>query len=130
MEGVLRYQDLKIRDAARLAAIAGGSAVVFVLVLYFRSVLEPLADHSLRRFGGYIFLMALPVGIGLFCAWLCVTYLRTSPAQNREFIDRAAARGRSLPKTFDAALFDPSDPDYDVTTFVYLCRKLVSRRNG
>jgi hypothetical protein len=105
--------------------------VAFVLGLRFRSIVEPFANHLPMRGGdGYFVLMGISLCLGAFSLGMCVWYLLTSPAQNAEFIDRAARRGRSLPKNFDRSIFDPSHPDYSMKTLLYLWRKLASRRAG
>jgi hypothetical protein len=125
----LKYHDLKIRDASRLAWMTVGCVLVFLLGLYFRSVVEPAVNRLPTRGGdAYLALMiALPI-IALACAYVAVRYLLTSPARNAEFIDRMVARGEDLPKNFNTSLLDPSDPDYEVTTLAYLRRKLRSGR--
>jgi len=119
----VKYQDIKIRDAGRLAIFTAGLALLVALGWSARITLNPLL-HG--RF------LALLVGVALVCPMglaMCVYYLFSSPEQNARVIKWGERhRWGRPPLAFDWTLLDPSDPDYKVTTFRYLIAKRARRK--
>lgn len=114
----MKYQDMKIRDAGRLAIFTAGIALLVALGVPARTTLDPLL-HG--RFSAMLWGLALVCPLGLA---MCIYYLFSSPKQNARFIKWGERhRWGQLPLNFDWTLLDPSDPDYEVTTFRYLIAK-------
>lgn len=117
----MRYHDLKIRDAKRLAAIAAAGAAIFLFGLWFRSDVEPLVNRlPLSSDEPFVPLMGALATLVLLCAGVAFWYLRTSPAQNADYLNRKKQRGRDIPEQFDWALLDEGHPDFHVSTWQYL----------
>ena len=126
----MRYHDLKIRDAKRLAAIAVGCSALFVLGLCFRSLVEPIVNRlPTRGTEEYSVLMFVLAFFAIICGLMAVRYLRTSPAQDAGYLDRSVRKGREPPPC-DPTLLDPSDPDFEVRTLDYWRRKRVAQRKS
>jgi len=114
----MRYQDLKIRDAGRLALMGLGVALFAVVCIAARATVEPALGH---RYWGYVAGMIILCPMSLAVA---VWYLGTSPAQNARFIKWAEQNLRQKPgPKFNPALLDAADPNYDVPTFRYWMNK-------
>ena len=125
----MRYQDLKVRDAGRLAAIAAGLIIIVAGSIIFRREVEPLINMlPMRSREPFIPIMFALSTVALLSAGMAIHYLRSSPAQNAEYIARMAARGRQPGGKFDPSLLDPSDPDFHVPTWDYLRRRRKARR--
>ena len=125
----MRYHDLKIRDAKRLAAIAAVGAAMFLLALCYRSEVEPLVNRlPLRSDEPYVPLMGALAVLVLLCVGVAVWYLRTSPAENAEYLHRMKRRGRDIPEQFEWDLLDESHPDFEVSTWRYLRNRTVNRK--
>ena len=127
----MRYHDLKIREAKRLAASAVGCSAVLVLGLSFRPLVEPIVNQLPTRgteeYGVLMFVLAF---FAIVCGFMAIWCLRTSPAQNAEYLDRSVQKGRELPPQFDPNLLDPTDPDFEVRTLDYWRRKRAARRKS
>ena len=126
----MRYHDMKIRDAKKLTAISAAGAAVFLIGLCFRSEVEPLINRlpPLRSGEPYFHLMLAFGTLVLLCLGAAVWYLRTSPAQNAEYLHRMRRKGREIPEQFDWTLLDESDPDFHVNTWQYLRGRKSDRR--
>jgi hypothetical protein len=118
---MMKYQDLKIRDAGRLAAIGLALAVIAALCIVERQVVESFLG---RRYIGSVGGLVIS---GPLCLAGSVWYLLTSPPQNARFV-RWANRKRKTPITVDWTLFDKTDPDYQVITINYLWKRLRGGR--
>jgi hypothetical protein len=124
----LRYHDLKIRDAKRLAACALGCVALLVLALSFRSRAEPTVSRLLTRSTEEFFVLVLLLAFfAITCGFMAVRYLRTSPAQDAEYFNRSVRKGE-LPPQFDPSLLDPTSPDFQVRTLDYWRHKRVAQR--
>lgn len=123
----MRYQDLKIRDAVRLAAMSVGSASAIGLSMVFRDTVEPVVNmlpmRSNEPFLPLIYALAFLAG---FSAAAAVYYLWSSPEHNAKFIAWMASKGWRAGEKFDPALLDSSDPDFYVSTWSYLKRRRKS----
>ena len=116
----MRYQDMKLRDATKVATIGGVVAVALTVALRFPSLFN-------QRFldGPYVpLLLALATSVLLTFA-LVVWYFVTSPAQNAKFLEK---HERRAPENFDWTLLDASDPYFHVTTWQYLRRRRSGRK--
>ena len=113
----MKYQDLKIRDAARVAAIGVGCGGLAALLVLGRDQIGPVIGN---RYEGILWGAAAMAPI---CLAISLWYLFTSPAQNARFLEKRRAQ---LPK-FDWSLLDSTDPDYDILTISYLLRKIGGR---
>jgi hypothetical protein len=114
----VKYQDMKLRDAGRLAIFTVGLSLLVAIGLSVRTTIDPLMRG---RFSALLDGVAFVCPMGLA---MCAYYLLSSPKQNASFI-RWAERHRfgQQPLNFDWTLLDPSDPDYNATTFRYLLAK-------
>lgn len=114
----MRYHDLKLRDAAKMAAVGAAIGVVIILMLAFRSLFS-------QRFldGPYTPLLAGLATSVVLAAGGVVWYLGTTPAQNARFLEKHKGR---VPEDFDWTLLDASDPDFYTTTWRYF-RERTSR---
>jgi hypothetical protein len=114
----MKYQDLKVRDAGRLAALGLLIAVFLGLCIAGRGAVEPVVGH--RYYG-----VLAGLGIGCVLCWVgSLWYLFTSPAQNAKAVERAIQKkAKNAPTKLDLTLFDPNDPDYRVVTAAYLLRR-------
>lgn len=118
----MKYQDLKIRDAGRLAFMALAMAVVLSAGLYARSTLEGIMG---RR---YLPLLAALAFMTPVILAVCIYYLCSSPAQNARFLQWSERhRWGRPPLQFDWTLLDSNDLDYDVPTLRYLLAKKSGR---
>jgi hypothetical protein len=118
----MKYQNLKVRDAGRLAIIGlVGVAVGLLAVSYARAV-EAIVGRRCQEM-----LVGLGIG-GLLSLGGSVWYLFTSPEQNARFVERAIQmRAKGAPAELDTSLFDASDPSYRIMTIVYLLRRITRR---
>ena len=101
----MSYQDLKVRDALRLAAIAAACILGAGLLWGFN--------------GEQAMGIGLAIGLTVFLSLIALStlamaahYMLTTPEQNARQIEKA---GVELPPTLDAA-----DPDYRTPTWKYL----------
>ena len=116
----MKYQDLKIRDAGRLAMIGLAVAAAIAVLVGARGAVEPLLGRRyVSTLWGLIVLLPLMWGVA-------AVYLFTSPAQDARFLAWAQKRGHKPSAKFDPSLLDPSDPDYQVMTLSYI----LARRRG
>jgi hypothetical protein len=117
---VMRYQDMKLRDAAKIAMIGAVIAVAFTVSLCFRSLFS-------ERFldGPYVPLMVAMGISALLAAGGVVWYLGTTPAQNANFLER---HKRRVPENFDWTLLDASNPHFHTPTWQYLRRRRHERK--
>ena len=114
----MKYQDLKVRDAGRLAAIGIACAAAAMLAVLCRSSVESFADH---RYLGLVGGLAVS---SLLCLGGSAWYLFTSPAQNARFVEPSIRkRAKGAPAELDTALFDANDPSYRITTIAYLLKR-------
>jgi hypothetical protein len=125
----VRYQDLKIRDIGRLITIGSGLALIVALSFIFRGQVEPIVD----RFPSKSAEPFVPIMLGLaivavLCFVMVIYYLWSSPAQNAAYMERMKATGRDVGNGFDRTLLDPSDPDYEVRTWIYMKRRFEADR--
>lgn len=121
----VRYQDLKVRDAGRLAAIALIMATVAGLSIAFRETAERVVNLlPMRSPEAFVPVVSVIAVAAAASAVMTVYYLWTSPAQNLQHIRRMGSRRGDSGGRFDASLFDPSDPDFSVRTWDYLKRRL------
>ena len=114
----MKYQDLKIRDAGRLALIGIGLALAVTLCVGARATVGPvMGRHYWPVVGALIFM-------GPLVRAMAVWYLISSPEQDARFL-RWAARtlGQKSGATFTPALLDSADPNYRVSTFNYWMAK-------
>ena len=125
------FHDLKIRDAKRLALGALGCAALFALGLCFRSTVEPIVNRlPTRATHEYFGLMLVLATFAIILSYMAIRYLRTSPAQNAEYLNRSARGGQELPSQFDPELLDPADPYFEVKTLDYLLNKRAAQLKG
>ena len=118
----MKYQDLKVRDAGRLALIGLGSGLAASVCIAARASLEPIMSD---RFWSTM------IGVGIMSPIvlaLAIWYLVSSPEQDAKFLRWAERLGYKPGPKFDPALLDPADPDYAVATFRYWIGK--QRRTG
>ena len=115
----MRYQELKIRDATRVAAIGLACAVVAGAYFAARPALLPVFGDHFSGYAGGIAAMA-PIAWGV-CMW----YMLSSPEQNFRFLVWAKRNNfqQQRAKNFDWKLLDASDPDYRVPTYKYAIRR-------
>lgn len=107
----MRYHEMKLRDAGKMATIGAVIAVALTLMLLFRALFS-------QRFldGPYVpLIVGLALSVLLAVAGV-VWYLATTPAQNARFLER---HKRRAPDNFDWTLLDASDPHYHMTTWQY-----------
>jgi hypothetical protein len=109
----VRYQDLKVRDALRLGAIAAACVVG-------AGLLWGLGGAPAMGLGPAIGLTVFLALIVLATAGMAAHYLATTPEQNAARILKA---GVELPPTLDAA-----DPDYRTPTWKYLRERRGGRQ--
>jgi hypothetical protein len=118
----MKYQDMKIRDAGRLALLTLGMALIVVAGIAVRGTPLNIVDRPLAILAGVAFFCPISVAV-------CIYYMLSSPAQNAQFI-RWAERHRwgRPPLNFDWALLDSSDPDYNTPTIRYLVAKRTAHK--
>ncbi len=127
--GTMRYQDLKIRDAGRLAAISVGLALIVGLSCAFRQQVEPVVNMLPMRSREPFLPLLFALGtLAILSAGMAVYYLVSSPAQNASYLARMIQKGQHPGDRFDASLLEPSDPDYGVRTWDYLRRRSKPKR--
>ena len=114
----MKYQDLKIRDAGKLALFGLGLALAVLICVEARAVVEPVLG---RRYWSTVAALAILCPHVLAVA---VWYLISSPAQDAKFLKWAERNLRQKPgPKFDPALLDPADPNFGVSTFNYWMAK-------
>lgn len=113
----MRYQDLKIREAGRLATLGAG---LLVLVGVFVAE-RPFLSSALGR--RYIAFLAGRAIVSPIAFAMALYYLLSSPALNARFIRWAERRRSKALEGFDVSLLDANDPDYNVPTIQYLLAK-------
>ena len=116
----MRYQDRKLRDAAKMAIVGGVITVVITLMLVFRSQFP-------QRFldGPYVPLIVGLASSVLLAVGGVVWYFATTPAQNAKSLEK---HKRRAPENFDWTLLDASDPHFHMTTWQYLRRRRSARK--
>jgi hypothetical protein len=120
----MRYHEMKIRDAIKLSLIGAAGAAAFLVALIFRSEVELLVNRlPLRSNEPFVPLMAALAILILLCFGMAVWYLRTSPEQNAEYVNRARSKGRKIPDQFDWKLLDETDPHFRLSTWAYLRKR-------
>jgi hypothetical protein len=119
----VKYQDLKIRDAGRLALMGVGLGAAAVLLAAFQDQLPA----QLRR---HVTAWLWAGAILLPPIWgMAVYYLLSTPEQNARFIEWARRRG--VAQTTQApSPIDPRDPDYRTATLSYLWRRRRKASGG
>jgi hypothetical protein len=110
----MNYQDMKVRDAGRLALMAIGLGAASAVFVGARGLIGPLL-------GGYFMptlaaMIALCPVTGVVCVWFAIS----SPAEDAAFLRWAERNfGYKRPSNYDPTLIDPTDPDYGVRTIRY-----------
>jgi hypothetical protein len=117
----MKYQDLKIRDAMRLTAIASVSLAVAAAMLIKKQIAQPWLDHMpIMHHNAYsTLLITLPI-LALMCIGVVIQYFVTTPEQNARYIIKA---GRALPP----ALSDTGNPYYRISTLNYVFARSKSQ---
>ncbi len=128
----MKYQDLKIRDAARVAIIAAVCTVTLAGGVAWpgamRRIVEPL--HLSRHGDSYEILVAVAAIMGVV-SWIVVAqYLLLSPADDARVVARKVSQNKPLPAKFDPALLDPNDPDFGTPTWRYAYARWRSARKS
>ena len=115
----MKYQDLKIRDEGRLGLLGVGLAAAVIICIGLRASVEPMMGQRYwPTVGAMAFMCPLVLSVA---AW----YLISSPEQDAKFLKWAERNLRQKPgPKFDPTLLDPTDPNYDVSTFSYWMAKL------
>lgn len=126
----MRYQDLRVRDAGRVALIASVCTLGAVVSLVFPDstsrLVEPL---PLSRHGNdYWIFLGVTAVMALVCWYIVFIYLFTSPAYDAGIFAKRVAQGKSMPAKFNPALLDATDPAYSVVTWRYALSKWNNRR--
>ena len=117
----MKYQDLRIRDAKRVAMIATGCMLVMAGSIAWpdatRRIVEPL--HIFKHGNSYEFLLSVSAFMALL-SWVVVArYLLTSPADDARVVAKKISQNKPLPEKFDPALLDSNDPDFGTPTWRY-----------
>jgi hypothetical protein len=116
----MRYHDMKLRDAAKMATVGAAIGVVIILMLAFRSLFsERFLDGPCMPL-----LAGLAISVVLAAGGV-VWYFGTTPAQNARFLEKHKGR---VPENFDWTLLDASDPDFHTTTWRYFRERSSGRR--
>lgn len=125
----MRYQEVKAREAARLAAMAAVSGLSLVLCVTFRAAIEPIVNDiwPTRRDDGYATLVLFCALFSFIFAAVSIGNLATSPAQDARLLNWAQARKSAKTSRVDKTMLEPDHPDWKVPTFRYLMRRLSGK---
>ncbi|WP_299543348.1 hypothetical protein [Phenylobacterium sp.] len=117
----MKYQDLKIRDATRVAMVAAVCTLAMAGSIAWpdatRRIVEPL--HLSRHGNTYEVLLAVAAIMALLSWVIVAQYLLRSPSDDARVVAQKVSQNKPLPEKFDPMLLDSNDPDFGTPTWRY-----------
>lgn len=117
----MKYQDLRVRDAGRIALMAGFFTGATVVSFVFPAATARLGESlGLSRQGSdYWMFVSLVAIMGSICWLMVIKYLVSSPADDARTFAALVAKGKPPPTKFNPALLDATDPSFSIPTWRY-----------